>query len=399
MLGSWFLTESPNDSKIKDIVVSKKPLNIAYDKFSKNYAEDTFMNKIYVANSGSRSVSVINNITDTKPHDIPVGKWPSAIAINPSNNMIYVVNRLNNTVSVINGTTDKKETHDIPVGKWPSAIAINPSNNMIYVVNRLNNTVSVINGTTDKKEAHDIPVGREPWAIAIDEDTNMIYVTNRGNAMLSSTGSVSVIDGSSDKVAAGIIFNTNPINSVKIICNNKQYPTNIYLYVDAGTNCTAQPDKDFLFNTWVESPPSNRNSSIPLQSNSSGNLTVNRYGTFTVNSKHPQPLSTQDLFNYLTGALGTAVAINGAILTVPGILRTRKQSKTLSAYLYKINDKYSEFCNMSRPGNKSEYLTFLNTLRKDIISLVQKRAINESQYQILDDKITEYANRINDENA
>ena len=54
----------------------------------------------------------------------------------------------------------------------------------------------------------------------------MIYVTN----FFSNT--LSVIDGSSDKVAAGVIFNVNPANSGKILCNNAVYPTNSYSYVD-----------------------------------------------------------------------------------------------------------------------------------------------------------------------
>jgi hypothetical protein len=73
----------------------------------------------------------------------------------------------------------------------------------------------------------------------------------------------------------GVIFKVNPANSGKIIgliCNKDEYPTNIYLYVDAGTNCTVQPNKDLEFNTWVKSPLTNRNSSILLDS--SGNLTV-----------------------------------------------------------------------------------------------------------------------------
>ena len=54
------------------------------------------------------------------------------------------------------------------------------------------------------------------------------------------------------KVAAAVIFSVNPANSGKIICSGAEYPTNIYLYVDAGTNYIARPNKDFVFNTWVE---------------------------------------------------------------------------------------------------------------------------------------------------
>jgi len=68
----------------------------------------------------------------------------------------------------------------------------------------------------------------------------------------SGSNTVSVIDGSADKVAAGVIFNIKPANSGNIWCNSKEYPTNVYLYVTNGTKCIARPDKDFEFNNWIE---------------------------------------------------------------------------------------------------------------------------------------------------
>src|SRR5215469_1736202 len=117
---------------------------------------------------------------------------------------------------------------------------------------------------------HDIPVGIRPSAIAVDANTHLIYVANSGSNTVSVIHVSAKHIGSdkvccfSYKVAAGIILNVNPANSGKIICNNPVpgsiYPTNTYLYADAETICTAQPNKDFVFNTWVESPLTNRNS-------------------------------------------------------------------------------------------------------------------------------------------
>jgi len=119
-----------------------------------------------------------------------------------------------------------------------------------------------------------------PGISQFNTETGMVYVANQDS------NTVSIIDGSSDKVAAGITLIIHPANSGKIICGTKECPTNIYLYVDVGTKCTAQHDKDFKFSGWVENL--NTNSTIPL-GDSSGNLTVNRYGTFTANFKPPPP--------------------------------------------------------------------------------------------------------------
>jgi hypothetical protein len=175
--------------------------------------------------------------------------------------------------------------------------------------------VSVMNAT-NYKIGHVIAVGDRPKDIAINFYPPMVYVLN--------SDSVSVIDGSSDKVQAGVIFHVNPVASGKIICNEKEYPTDIYLYVDAGTYCTARSNNGFLFNTWVASLPTNRNSSIPLES--TGNLTVNRYGTFTVNFK---PTIPPEYWTLVITVVVTTV-IGWSVPSVAGWFKTRRQLKNLN---------------------------------------------------------------------
>jgi hypothetical protein len=102
----------------------------------------------------------------------------------------------------------------------------------------------------------------------------------------------------------------------------------------------------------------------------------------------------------ISTAIGTGAAATGAIVTVPGFLRTRKQSKFLGTYLLKIHNKYDELCKTTKPTNKNknEYLDFLDALRCDIIYLLQKGDINENQYKMLDDRITEYLRKTTDLN-
>jgi hypothetical protein len=96
----------------------------------------------------------------------------------------------------------------------------------------------------------------------------------------------------------------------------------------------------------------------------------------------------------LSTVIGTGAMATGIIITVPGVLRTRNQSKCMSAYLLKIHHKYDEL--KTKSPDKKEYLEFLEGLRSDIIYLLHRRDINENQYKILDDRIIEYLNKIND---
>ena len=95
----------------------------------------------------------------------------------------------------------------------------------------------------------------------------------------------------------------------------------------------------------------------------------------------------------LSTATGTGAAATGIIATVPGVLRTRKQSKCMSIYLLKIHHGYDEL--RKKSANTREYLDILEGLRRDIIYLLQRREINENQYKMLDDRIIEYLNKIN----
>jgi hypothetical protein len=73
----------------------------------------------------------------------------------------------------------------------------------------------------------------------------------------------------------------------------------------------------------------------------------------------------------LSTVTGTGAMATGIIATVPGVLRTRKQSKCMSIYLLKIHHKYDELS--KEPANTREYLDILEGLRRDIIYLLQRR--------------------------
>jgi len=99
-----------------------------------------------VAASGSQNIGQNNpSVTNgtTVIANITVGKGPTGIAYNPSNGYIYVANSFSGTVSVIDGATNKVIAN-ITVGVGPRGIAYNPSNGYIYVTNSGSGTVSVI---------------------------------------------------------------------------------------------------------------------------------------------------------------------------------------------------------------------------------------------------------------
>jgi hypothetical protein len=248
----------------------------------------------------------------------------------------------------------------------------------IYVLNPDNATVSIRHCRFQGPSESCIPiqnhivVGEKPGPIAINDKTHLVYIG------YPESGGLSVINGFTDRVAVGAIFNVNPPDSGVIKCNDRIYPTNTYIYVDSGADCTAQNNKGFEFNTWVESPLTNRNSTTPIVQSSDHpeTIAVDRYGIFTANFKLPHQLTTEELFTYLTGAISAAVAINGALLVVPGWRRARKQRTHLRECIKMIDDD----------AGKSHK----DAIEDKIMGYYVDGKLSEDHRQLLNDKISDY---------
>ena len=64
------------------------------------------INRIYVPNSSSNTVSVIDGSTNTVITTITVSTNPVGVGVNPATNRIYITNHGSNNVLVINGSTN-----------------------------------------------------------------------------------------------------------------------------------------------------------------------------------------------------------------------------------------------------------------------------------------------------
>ena len=97
--------------------------------------------------------------------------------------------------------------------------------------------MSVINGLHDKVVSN-VKVEKSPTAVAVNPNRD--------------SNTVSVIDGSINKVVAGVTFRISPPSSGHIKCNNKEFATNQYLRIVAGTQCKPEANKGFQSSTWIE---------------------------------------------------------------------------------------------------------------------------------------------------
>lgn len=174
--------------------------NIPVESMPTGVSVNPTTNRIYVANHGSNTVSVIDGDTNSVIATVPIGDGPHGISINPNTNRIYVANHgswpWGTTVSVIDGDTNTVIA-TVPVGVRPVGVAVNPNTNRIYVTNFESNTLSVIDGITNTVSAI-VAVGSGPHGVAVNPITNRIYVGIYWGS------SVDVIDGDTNAVVASI---------------------------------------------------------------------------------------------------------------------------------------------------------------------------------------------------
>jgi YVTN family beta-propeller protein len=330
---------------------------------------------------------------------IDVGNRPSTIDFWQGNvgSLIYVANEDSGTVSVISAENHTK-IEDIAVGESPVAIGISLSDT-VYVANTGSGTVSVISGENDTK-IKDIDVGKGPINIAVDDFySNTIYVAKEDS------GSVYVIDGVDNKMVAGITFKVNPFNSGYILCDGltTPSPTQQYIYVYSGTQCTAKPNEGFEFVSWEENLEGNSTQLITLSRSASSwdsfvlgiinlfsadkadepeaKLNVTKFGTFTANFKELLPAVPSEYWIPLYGIIASTI-VGWSIPSIIGWTKSRSD-------VGKLNGYHKQIASLYRDGKLDEKdIGPLDRLTSSILDAYSKGKINERHYESLRSEIS-----------
>jgi YVTN family beta-propeller protein len=139
---------------------------------------------LYVANSGTNTISIINLSQAVLQGSFPVGLTPVALAETTDSTRLYSVNRGDSTVTAINPTTGSVLNPAIPVGASPVAAVLKSDNTTLYVLNQGSGTVSVIDTASNAVTAT-LPTGASPRSLAFDSHLRRLYVANTGSNTIS----------------------------------------------------------------------------------------------------------------------------------------------------------------------------------------------------------------------
>lgn len=157
--------------------------------------------RIYVANTGSQSISVIDVPTNKvfRTVNLEFGCQPTGLALTPDGRDLLVTCPGNNSVRVID-TLSFSVSPRIDVGSGPTRAVITGDGRTAFVLNKLSNDVSVVN-LPGRQATGTIQVESSPSGMALDDRSGRLYVANSGSNNLSviSTSSLQV----TDRIAVG----------------------------------------------------------------------------------------------------------------------------------------------------------------------------------------------------
>ena len=154
---------------------SMKPSEIPVGRHGWGLSLNDVTGAVYVARIEGADLAAINP-GSPNPITIPAGAIPCAIAVNASGDRLYVANYGDNTVTVIDAGAGRKLA-TVPVGSHPKAIAFDSSRSLVYVANTRDGTVTVIDASTNGIVAT-LPAGKNPFALAVVPGSNSLYVAN-----------------------------------------------------------------------------------------------------------------------------------------------------------------------------------------------------------------------------
>jgi len=182
--------------------------------------------KVYVANEGADTVSVLDAASFKTLANVRVGKMPHNVQASPDGKLVWVTN--NGEPAPASDASAHKEMakvdHDamgkpgalwaidtatnavvakVAVGMHPAHVVVSPDGRFAYVTNGGDNTVSVID-TSAQRLVATIPVGQFPHGIRISPDGKQAYVANLKG------GTVSVIDTATHKEVAQVPAGKGP---------------------------------------------------------------------------------------------------------------------------------------------------------------------------------------------
>lgn len=152
------------------IKVGREPMGIASDPTGQT---------VYVANSGSDTISVVDTQTrrvlDTLQLDF--GSTPTDVAVSRDGRRLFVAAANRGSVLAFGTATLTEEAEARDVGVRPERLVVSPDGATVFVANRLSNSITVLEART-LQILRTIPVESQPIEMVVEPNRGRIFVSH-----------------------------------------------------------------------------------------------------------------------------------------------------------------------------------------------------------------------------
>jgi YVTN family beta-propeller protein len=172
-------------------------------------AVDSRAQRVFVANSGNSTVSMLDTVSGRVVRTIAMGAVPVAVALDAENGHAFVTGRSDNTVSMLDARSGAV-LRTVAVGMSPTSVAVDTRTARVFAVNAGDNTVSVLDAATGTllntvtvgwDRVQGVSNAMNPRDIVVDERRGWVFILN-GSSLTHTParGSVSVLNATSGEV-------------------------------------------------------------------------------------------------------------------------------------------------------------------------------------------------------
>ncbi|HUM95692.1 MAG TPA: PASTA domain-containing protein [Candidatus Competibacter sp.] len=151
------------------------------------------------------SLSIFDIDLKRQVGSVAVGWAPEGVAVHPDGNLVYVANSGDRTISIMEtvfnrviGVIKLDEFGGAPQPLVPRGVAVSADGNRLYVTDGAGNRLFVIDTTANHAVVGIVPVGKKPYGVAVSQDSKRVYIANTDD------NTVTVVDGQSGTVIATI---------------------------------------------------------------------------------------------------------------------------------------------------------------------------------------------------
>jgi YVTN family beta-propeller protein len=173
---------------------------------------DTATGRVYVANAGDGTVTILDAPGERVVTTVPVGARPYSIAVDSVAHAAYVSHTFSDKTTVLDGNT--QAVTQLTTGSI-DLIALDPAAARVYLLGYEGGNLTILEGPGHAQRK--AQAGKHAWGMAVNETTHTLYVARMG------TGDVFALrEGASSVLPAGntpCAVAVNPLTNTVLVAN------------------------------------------------------------------------------------------------------------------------------------------------------------------------------------